>query len=165
MTLSKTQRFGLRSEVVVADLLEKQGYTVYMPPDFNKTYDLLVDGILPVHVVATVKRYRHNGRKRYPYWRLTCSRINFSEPSLVVALAWLVPSFLLSPDAVYVPFFIPSAAFGSRRFLSITSNPQHYRGWAAGYRWGVDQVEAVKQTIDSFQLPLEVMFRSVDHAQ
>lgn len=164
MTLSKTQRFGLRSEVVAARLLERYEHDVYMPPNFNKSYDLLVDGILPVHVVATVQRQRTNGRKYYSSWRFTCSRINFSEPSLVLALAWLVPSFLLSPSAVYVPFFIPSAEFGPRRFLSITSHPQSYAGWAAAYRWNVSQVEAAKSTIDSFQLPLEIL-GSVNHVQ
>lgn len=127
MRLSDTQRFGTLIENWACDQLAKRGWHVRLMPDFFESFDILLDGFLPVEVKGAKPYEQWTGKRFRTRWQWDLKRgLNPATQDFLY--------ILVSVDQAgeLFPFLVPSAwTVGRGKTPALTSHPTRYGGWLA----------------------------------
>jgi len=136
---SRDQQVGLSGEIWVARILDKLGYTVTMPPNFQaKCHDLTVNEKLCVEVKlsyeGSLNRKLKNGNiAKYARWQWDLKDVSNQDCALVLIAA--------DQDGVWHPFIMPSTVMADRVHFQINSHPKAYKGLISKFLGAWEVVE------------------------
>lgn len=122
MSLTSNQLYGLLGEELVLGYIQSMGYHARLLSDFCDTLDLMVEGVLGVHVKTSRLRYQKMRPGYYrQYWHFNVSNVPDNVDSLVV---------LVCEDSLKRYWFypLPSWMVWRRSTINITSHPLVYTG-------------------------------------
>lgn len=122
---SKEQKIGLSAEIWVARALDKLGYSVTMPPDFNaECHDLTVNESLCVEVKfsrqGVLTRQLKNRIAEYPRYQWNVESVSDKDCVLILIAC--------DNDDIWHPFIMPSVVMADRTVFQINTHPKTYKG-------------------------------------
>jgi hypothetical protein len=140
MTVSITQKEGLKGEKWVYKQLKHMGYDVQQDHNFyTPSLDLRI-GNLPIEVKYANKTHRERRKSNgnyvyYPRWQW------FIHPTSHNLNAELCLILVASDNGANFAYVMPGSVVNDRTQVQITSHPFIYNGWLAQWlnRWDVVQ--------------------------